>query len=300
MIQTHRRRRDDRVKLLVPQYDLPFVCSSAFGIMMTPSELDGFRFRMRIEPFLIGRKMGYDSKPLTQEDIHRVMTEFEALKQQRPDVVAETEEDMMRYVEWLASPLSSDLTGERAVERALEPIRTIGWGGRPDSQPQPKICPAGHQNPPGAKYCGFCDEPYRFPTVPTCKHCGTVAGSETQKRCHECGASFGTESSTPSYGQRGGGLQNSGEDNRRNYEADDPFAEGAPQSTPSVPSLSKTLRQRWGRTLCDVEPNEVLISSVAVQLGFPNGVIEHNLYLPESREAYEHLVSHFKKGVTLK
>jgi hypothetical protein len=286
------------VKLLVPQYDLPFIRSTVFGTMMTQTELDDFRYLMRIEPFLIGRRLGYDSKPLTPEDITRVMTEFDAMKMERPDVVADTQEDMMRFAEWLASPLSSDLTGPKAVERALEPIRNIGGTPRPTPKPLPKICPDGHENPPNAKFCGFCDEPYRFPTLPTCSGCRTVAISEAQKRCHECGAPFdGGESPIPGSGLALPNLQQVSGNTAHVYDGVDPFVETL-AAAPQVPTVSTGLRQKWGRNLCDVEPDEVLISSVAIHFGFPHGTIEQQLYLPESREAYDCLMRHLNRLAT--
>lgn len=289
------------VKLLVPQYDLPFIRSAAFGTMMTPAELDEFRYRMRIAPFLIGPRLGYDFKPLTQEDISRVMTEFDKLRMGRPDVVADTEADMMRFAQWLGSPLSSDLTGQRAVERALEPIRSIGNSVRLATKSEAKTCSKGHKNPPGAKYCGFCDEPYRFPTLPTCGHCGTIAISEAQKRCHECGAAFeGGEPSTPNNEQEQPGLHSAPENTWLAYEGEDPFAEHQPPIVQTAPAVPKHVRHWWGRQLCEVETDEVLISSVAVQLGFPHGTIEQQLYLPESRKAYDCLMRHFKGLATRK
>lgn len=288
------------ITFLVPSYNLPFVVSPVFGAMITIGELQQLRFYMRMPPFSIEPQTNKsETKGPSPEDIRRAMTTFDSMKQEpeRSRIIKHTYEDMVRFAEWLASPLSSDVAGQKAVERALEPIRHIGSSARPATKSEPKICPVGHRNPPSAKFCGFCDEPYRFPTLPSCGRCKTVAMSEAQKRCHECGEPLYGESPTPDTRREQPYVQDS-EDNGQVYDGDDPFTDARSAVLASAPAVPKSLRQRWGRNLCDVETNEVLISTVAVQLGYPNGAVEQNLYLPESRAAYEYLMSHFKNVVS--
>ena len=285
------------VKFLVATYDLPFVRSGVFGIMLTPSELDTFRFRMRIEPFLIEAQVG-KNRLLTSSDIDRVMSIFDGMKADpnRSHIITDTQEDMVRFREWVESPISSDLTGQAAIQRALEPIHTLGTSVvKPVKKPKSKTCPHGHTNPLEAKYCGYCEDPYRFPDpLPICPSCGTAASTLTQKRCNECGALLVPQTTrtqkvnhTPGEGRTPSIASELTID-------DDPFAEEIPLP-PEPPVPPKSQRITWGKELCHIVPDAGLIDTIAINQGYPYGTIESSVYLPESREAYEHLKRHFSE-----
>lgn len=282
------------VKFLLAIYDLPFIRSGVFGIMLTPNELDTFRFRMRVEPFLVEAQVG-KNRLLTSDDIDRVMSIFDSMKANpnRSQIIADTQEDMVRFREWVESPISSDLTGRAAVERALEPIHTLGTSAvQLAAKPETKTCPGGHTNPLEAKYCGYCEEPYRFPEpLPICPVCKTTAFAPTQKRCNECGALLVPQATSTQK------VNHTPEEGRTPSASepvvdDDPFAEQIPLP-PKPPVPPKSQQIKWGKELCHIVPNAGLIDTIAINQGYPYGSIESSVYLPESREAYEHLKRHF-------
>ena len=97
-----------------------------------------------------------------------------------------------RFLRWL-----TDVAGELswAAEGLTSPSHVASTPGALEelrSDPQ-IICPDGHSNRPGARFCDLCGSPLieeQAPGFPVCPACGALVSDKKAQFCDVCGASL--------------------------------------------------------------------------------------------------------------